>query len=258
MDKQTIIKVKHHDKPYVILDKRPLEDIRLSWKAKGLLAYLISKPDDWKVYLSELVQRSKDGADSTKSALKELRTCGYLEKYPIKDDKGRVVSWETCVYEVPHQDNEKEEPEGGFPYMWDSQQMDNRPLLKNDSTNNDLTKERNIYTVFQYWNSKKIIVHRTLTKKINGHISEKLNHYSVMEICQAINNYATVLFGDAYFFSYKWSLDEFLTRGNGFVKFTQENNPLDNYLKNQILNPQPIKQQSTKNPITEEQRRLYS
>jgi len=43
----SIFRIKKHTSPYVILDKTCLEEDALSWRAKGIHAYLISKPDDW-------------------------------------------------------------------------------------------------------------------------------------------------------------------------------------------------------------------
>ncbi|MCP3940161.1 MAG: hypothetical protein GY710_01595 [Desulfobacteraceae bacterium] len=65
-----------------------LNDDRLSWKAKGLLIYLLSKPDDWQVYIKNLVKQSKDGMDSTYAGIKELIKAGYIIKTDIKDEKG--------------------------------------------------------------------------------------------------------------------------------------------------------------------------
>ncbi|MCU5830256.1 replication protein, partial [Clostridioides difficile] len=48
-----IIRVsKDKDNPYVVLNKTCLEDVKLSWQAKGLHSYLISKPDHWKIYVN--------------------------------------------------------------------------------------------------------------------------------------------------------------------------------------------------------------
>lgn len=103
----------------------------------------------------------------------------------------------------------------------------------------EINKDRNlykeyIYTIFQHWNSKKIIVHRELTDSLKGHINARLKHYSVNEILEAIDNYDTILKGDEYFWTYKWGLGDFLTRQNGFVNFLTENNPFNNYRKTKI------------------------
>ena len=66
------------EKDFVQIDKFPLQDDRLSWRAKGLLDYMLSMPDDWQFYVNELHKHAKDGKDSTRSALKELEEFGYL------------------------------------------------------------------------------------------------------------------------------------------------------------------------------------
>ena len=62
---------------FSIVDINVLEDERLSFKARGLLIYMLSKPDDWKFYTDELAKRSsKDGITAIKSALKEIENAG--------------------------------------------------------------------------------------------------------------------------------------------------------------------------------------
>jgi len=89
----------------------------------------------------------------------------------------------------------------------------------------------NIYSVFAHWNSKGIITHKSLSDKMKGHINARLEKFTPEEIMEAIDNYAMVLHGEEYFWSYKWGLGEFLTRENGFEKFLSVNKPLVNYLK---------------------------
>lgn len=83
-----IIRVQKRHSNFVLLDKSFLEDTRLSYKAKGILAYLLSKPDNWKVIVGNLVNYSADGKASVYAGLKELRECGYYQKVPIRNDKG--------------------------------------------------------------------------------------------------------------------------------------------------------------------------
>ena len=97
-----VIRVKKRPSNFVMMDKTFLEDDRLSYKAKGLLAYLLSKPDDWKVIVGNLVNSSKDGKASVYAGLKELKECGYYEKVPVRNEQGtRIIRWESTVYEVP-------------------------------------------------------------------------------------------------------------------------------------------------------------
>jgi len=87
----------------------------------------------------------------------------------------------------------------------------------------------NIKNIYTHWNSKNIISHNKLTPKIENKISSSLKAYSEKEICGAIDNYAEVLGCSYFFFTYKWSLYDFL--GRGIDKFVDwdicENNFLD-------------------------------
>ena len=56
-----IVRVGHRRHPYVVIDRRPLEDERLSWAARGLLGYLLAKPDDWQLRVSDLCRRTLQG-----------------------------------------------------------------------------------------------------------------------------------------------------------------------------------------------------
>lgn len=94
-----IIRIKRHQSNFVIIDKRPLEDVRLSWRAKGLLVYLLTKPDNWVVVMSDLVTRSRDKRQSTQKAFAELRDSGHATLETVRDDKGRIVGKEWHVHE---------------------------------------------------------------------------------------------------------------------------------------------------------------
>jgi hypothetical protein len=101
-DKRTIFRIqKTKDDPYIRINKGCLQDSRLSWKAKGLLAYMLSLPDDWVFHRDELLKHSPDGRKSLLSTIKELKEAGYLKVVPEKNDNGRVVRWNTHVFEFP-------------------------------------------------------------------------------------------------------------------------------------------------------------
>ena len=91
----------------------------------------------------------------------------------------------------------------------------------------------NIYTlisnIFNYWNTKNIIVHRELNDTIHKAIEKALKKYSEEEIKTYIDRYDTVIKDKDYFWSYKWSLKTFLTQGNGISCFTDEGETWVNY-----------------------------
>ena len=80
-----ITRIHKRSNPYVQIDRKTIEDTRLSWKARGLLAYLLSKPDHWTIRMSHLVQQATDGMDALKSAMVELRESGYAVLIHTKD-----------------------------------------------------------------------------------------------------------------------------------------------------------------------------
>lgn len=82
-----------------------------------------------------------------------------------------------------------------------------------DKQNIKQTLKQNIYSVFNHWNTKNIIVHKKLTDKIKRKISGSLEAYSVDDLKKAIDNYNIVLKGNEYYWSYKWTLEDFLQRG---------------------------------------------
>jgi len=146
-----IIRPKRKINNFVMLDKTFINDDRLSWKAKGMLTYLFSKPDDWHVRPKDLAKKAKDGLDAVYSGLKELIQTGYIVREQIRE-KGKIVEWIYNVYETPVGVIQKEtdcllrdfpeiedEPLRDFPEM-DNPEMAN-PVQENPRyTNNELTK----------------------------------------------------------------------------------------------------------------------
>ena len=92
--------VKNKDNPYVMINKKGIQDPNLSWDAKGLLAYLLSLPDDWTIYVKELLNHTSSGRDTTYTTIKELLKYGYMEKVEYRY-KGKILALNYTVFEVP-------------------------------------------------------------------------------------------------------------------------------------------------------------
>lgn len=74
--------------------------------------------------------------------------------------------------------------------------------------------KKDIYTpILQHWNTQEIIQHRKLTEKTRRSIRATLKSYSVEEVNKAISNYAQILRDPVYYWTHKWTLQEFLQRG---------------------------------------------
>ena len=66
-----------------------LNDKRVSAKAKGIYAYLLSKPDGWAFHSGVILSELKEGRDAFYAALKELITYGYIKKYQYRSPRRR-------------------------------------------------------------------------------------------------------------------------------------------------------------------------
>ena len=75
----SVVKVRIQ-KDFTVLYNGVLENPDLSFKAKGLWAYCMSKPDNWQFHVTHLATVSKDGIDAVYSALSELEAAGLVEK----------------------------------------------------------------------------------------------------------------------------------------------------------------------------------
>lgn len=75
------------------VDLRIIENSNLSWAAKGVWTYLISRPDGWAVNRSDLLGKSKDGDTALRAILKELSEAGLLkiERVKVKGKFGPTV-----------------------------------------------------------------------------------------------------------------------------------------------------------------------
>jgi hypothetical protein len=78
-----------------------LENERLSWRAKGLLTYMMSRPNNWKINKSDLYKRATEGRDSLKSAIDELKAQGYLHIYRTKNESGQFDGWVWEYDDIP-------------------------------------------------------------------------------------------------------------------------------------------------------------
>jgi len=60
----------------------------ISFKAKGLYAYLNSKPDNWDFSVEGIAAQVKEGIDSVRAGIHELEKFGYLKRVKYQNEKG--------------------------------------------------------------------------------------------------------------------------------------------------------------------------
>lgn len=102
---------------FTIVANHVICDERLSFKATGLLIYILSKPDNWRTNTQQLAVAKRDGADSVRSALRELEDAGYVHRSRYQDKQGRwaykIEVFDhpqlSTVCPPPHRENPHEE-----------------------------------------------------------------------------------------------------------------------------------------------------
>lgn len=103
------------------LDRRISEDERLSWAARGLLVYLLGKPDHWRVNVAHLRKqtegaRLRTGRDGVYALLAELQAAGYITTARSRGDDGRLDSVDYTVCESPRPAEPEVAPRPAQPY----------------------------------------------------------------------------------------------------------------------------------------------
>lgn len=139
------------DGDFVLVHKGFIYDDKLSARAKGVLLYLLSRPNDWQIYTSEVQKHMKDGVKSVNSAVNELINVGYIKRTLKRSDKGTFKGYEYLVYETPTEMPFKEngQTENG---LTENGQTENRQghTTNNNRTNNDGNTMSSSSTVYPY------------------------------------------------------------------------------------------------------------
>ena len=114
---------------YTVISNKVYDKNQLSWQAMGMLGYLLTKPDDWSVIVSELVNVTKEtakptGKEGVYNILKELRDKGFIVVQKNSDG-----STDYTVYDEPLPNQGK--PNQGKPNQGKPNQAE-PPLLNTD------------------------------------------------------------------------------------------------------------------------------
>lgn len=80
----------HRVDRFVTLPNEAARDARLSFRARGILVYLLSHRDGWGTSAVALAEVATEGRDAIRSALGELRALDYMRVIKRRDDTGRI------------------------------------------------------------------------------------------------------------------------------------------------------------------------
>jgi hypothetical protein len=185
------------ENPFSQIDRFVFEsDPSISWKAKGLMGYLLTRPDNWKINFKDLVKRAKDGREAVTSGLKELQNAGYIHYYQERTEDGKFGEWIYDVYERPefnplwrHNPPFTENPHSGFTESaiplsemtdYSNNKVNDNNLNNNNINNNDsflVNKKVLINIANQYyqmaagrWSKKQweVLINKLVEDILNG------------------------------------------------------------------------------------------
>lgn len=105
-DKKTVFR-SHLTCDFVQLPNAMLRDRSLSYKARGILAMLLSNKDTWEVNKGYLQEMGTEGREAIQSAICELEARGYMRYLPQGRDGGKFVVSIWHVYDTPCPINER-------------------------------------------------------------------------------------------------------------------------------------------------------
>lgn len=87
---------------YAQIPNATLRDKRLSFEARGVLAMLLSLPEDWGINIAWICKQSPNsGRDRVSRILKELQEFGYMVKRVKQGEKGKLDGVDWDVYLEP-------------------------------------------------------------------------------------------------------------------------------------------------------------
>ena len=127
---KTVVKKKEN---FTTIHNNLILDESISWKAKGILIYILSKPVGWKYKSSEIAKNATDGRDSVRNGLKELVENGYISRQ--KNSDGSLTYY---IFEDKRQNNIKDylqKSETENPKL-ENPKLDNPFVYKRKNTNN--------------------------------------------------------------------------------------------------------------------------
>ena len=105
----TIKRCSEHLQNFTLMDNTCLKTSTLSMQAMGLFAYLMTLPNDWVIYKSELVNHFSNGRDAVYKAFNELIENGFITYVEKKNDKNQFQGYEYYIHEKPVEESEKSE-----------------------------------------------------------------------------------------------------------------------------------------------------
>lgn len=163
MEEKYIFRTKA-EKEFTVIRNKLIADKSLTWGARGLLIYLLSKSETWVVRKADLVAMSPASNHVVARIMKELESFGYIKRNRIRNKKGQW-EWHTWVFDapnpppIPHKSNVDDnqvrftmngEPIDGKPgYIVSTELKKKEPEKKEKELNTDDDDVAKVFTSFE-------------------------------------------------------------------------------------------------------------
>lgn len=167
-----------------------LNDVNLSWKAKGILIYMLSKPADWEYNIKgDIVKRSSDRETAVYSGVQELVQHGYVSRvknsdgtvdYYIFEDKteNNIIDFSFIKELKPDLENQNQEN----PDLENPNQENPNVLIRKNTTNERniviLNNNKELQETFKEFKKMRNKIKKPLTDKAESMAIKKLEKLS--------------------------------------------------------------------------------
>lgn len=178
---------------------------KLSYRAIGLLCFLLSKPDNWKVSPSHLWNEAKKssfpvGRDTVYAIIDELKKAGFIVAEQNREG-GKMNGYDYIVFDQPQKIKPNTdiqetaphpvEPDSVAPYPAETTQVNtDKEVNTEKKSSKDLSSSDDVAEVFEHW--KQVMgkaSNAKLTDKRRKCIMARIKDgYHVAEIKRAIDN----------------------------------------------------------------------
>lgn len=227
------------EEKFYILNKAISEDARLSWAARGVLIFLLGKPDNWEVSVKHLINQTTNaigkasGRDAVRVILKELEEAGYLVADIGRGDSGVFSGMEYLINETPHMLTPETEnpapvnPAPAEPAPENPHQVSTD--LKQDTEKEGNTDKSNVHMVFDHWRLKMASPRSKLDSNRTRLITNALKNYTAEDLLQAIDGCAASPF--------HMGINDQKTKYNGLDLILRNAEKIDSFIVKAISPP---------------------
>ena len=197
MNDSMILRIRKHPQgQFVTLQRDPLLNFKLSFKARGLWAYLMTFPDSWEARPKHIANNSAhDGITAIRSALKELEQVGLAKLVRDRDTEGNFSGsrWDVfesvSLSEMEMQETSiSEDGDSGFRSLRKSEIREtdtNKRIIEEDSRIKDYDREETHPATLIYIEETGIdppLYFRDLIEQHIGIAPDRLEHWRA--VCQ--------------------------------------------------------------------------